>query len=140
MQFSVMEKNGNAIVEMNIFALQGTDITALIVACGKADFDMTRPINPIRAWRFVPGAQTEVRMIADEKLTGRDREREKKLTPMITVIATVVGETEKGVLLNNGAFTNSFPKSQIEIYDNGTVSMPAWLAKAQGFTTEETTK
>lgn len=42
-------------------------------------------------------------------------------------------ETEKAIQIYDGARTEWVPKSQVEENDDGTFTMPEWLAKDKGF-------
>jgi hypothetical protein len=42
------------------------------------------------------------------------------------------GETEKAIRWFDGKQTVWLPKSQIEVNDDGTVSLPEWLAREKG--------
>lgn len=52
---------------------------------------------------------------------------------LFDVAATVIAETEKAWRLYNGTVTEWVPKSQAEKNDDGTFTMPVWLAKEKGF-------
>lgn len=47
--------------------------------------------------------------------------------------AEVKGETEKGIRLFDGAKTEWLPKSQVHDNEDGTFSIPLWLAEEKGF-------
>ena len=52
---------------------------------------------------------------------------------LVEVAAQVKGETEKAYRLFDGARTEWVPKSQVEKNDDGTFTMPEWLAMEKGF-------
>lgn len=52
---------------------------------------------------------------------------------VIDISAEIKGETDKAWKLFDGQFTEWVPKSQVEKNDNGTFTMPEWLAKDKGF-------
>ena len=52
---------------------------------------------------------------------------------LIDIMAQVRGETPKAWRLFDGAKTEWVPKSQVEQNDDGTFTMPEWLAKDKGF-------
>lgn len=52
---------------------------------------------------------------------------------LIDIAAEVKGESEKAFRLYDGARTEWVPKSQVERNDDGTFTMPEWLAKDKGF-------
>ena len=52
---------------------------------------------------------------------------------IIEIAATLVIETPKAFLLDDGGVEEWVPKSQVENNDDGTFSMPEWLAKDKGF-------
>lgn len=49
------------------------------------------------------------------------------------VTATVHAEMEKAWQLHDGTVTEWVPKSQVEDNEDGTFTMPEWLAKDKGF-------
>ena len=49
------------------------------------------------------------------------------------IAATILHETEKAYLLSDGAVKAWVPKSQVEDNDDGTFTMPEWLAQDKGF-------
>lgn len=52
---------------------------------------------------------------------------------LFDVAAEVRRETDKAWQLFDGARTEWVPKSQVEQNDDGTFTMPLWLAKDKGF-------
>lgn len=56
-----------------------------------------------------------------------------RVKELFDVAATIVAETEKAWLLDDGAVREWVPKSQVEKNDDGTFTMPTWLAKDKGF-------
>jgi hypothetical protein len=52
---------------------------------------------------------------------------------LIDIAAEVKGRTEKAVRLYDGKTTAWVPSSQIEENEDGTFTMPEWLAKDKGF-------
>jgi hypothetical protein len=52
---------------------------------------------------------------------------------LFDVAAEVRGETEKAFRLYDGKRTEWVPKSQVEDNNDGTFTMPMWLAKDKGF-------
>ena len=56
--------------------------------------------------------------------------REPKL---IDIAAELRGETDKAFRIFDGKTTEWVPKSQVEQNDDGTFTMPEWLAKDKGF-------
>lgn len=53
---------------------------------------------------------------------------------LVDIAAQVRGETPKAFRLFDGTKTEWVPKSQVEQNDDGTFTMPEWLAKDKGFT------
>lgn len=54
--------------------------------------------------------------------------------PRLTDIAAeLLVETPKAYRIYDGAKTEWVPKSQVEKNDDGTFTMPEWLAKEKGF-------
>lgn len=49
------------------------------------------------------------------------------------IAAEIQGETDKAWRLFDGTKTEWVPKSQAEQNDDGTFTMPLWLAKDRGF-------
>lgn len=47
--------------------------------------------------------------------------------------AEIRGETDKAYRLFDGTKTEWVPKSQVQDNEDGTFTMPAWLAKDKGF-------
>jgi hypothetical protein len=52
---------------------------------------------------------------------------------LIEIAASIRGESEKAWKLFDGDRTEWVPKSQVEKNDDGTFTMPEWLAKEKGF-------
>jgi hypothetical protein len=52
---------------------------------------------------------------------------------LIDIAAEIRGETEKAWRLFDGKTTEWLPKSQVEQNDDGTFTMPEWLARERGF-------
>lgn len=52
---------------------------------------------------------------------------------LIDIAAQVRIETERAWKLYDGKVTEWVPKSQVERNDDGTFTMPEWLAKDKGF-------
>jgi len=52
---------------------------------------------------------------------------------LIDITAQVRGETDKAWRLFDGVRTEWVPKSQVEKNDDGTFTMPEWLAANKGF-------
>jgi hypothetical protein len=52
---------------------------------------------------------------------------------LIDIAAEVRGKTEKAWRLFDGKTTEWVPKSQVEQNDDGSFTMPEWLAKDKGF-------
>lgn len=52
---------------------------------------------------------------------------------LIDIAAEEKGNTEKAFRLYDGIKTEWVPKSQVEKNDDGTYTMPIWLAKEKGF-------
>jgi hypothetical protein len=52
---------------------------------------------------------------------------------LIDIAAVVRAETDRAWRLSDGARTEWVPKSQVEKNDDGTFTMPEWLAKDKGF-------
>lgn len=52
---------------------------------------------------------------------------------LIDIAATIVAETEKAWRLDDGTRKAWVPKSQVEKNDDGTFTMPEWLAKEKEF-------
>ena len=52
---------------------------------------------------------------------------------IVDIAAQVRGETERAYRLYDGAKTEWVPKSQVENNNDGTFTMPYWLAKDKGF-------
>jgi len=52
---------------------------------------------------------------------------------LIDISAELHGETEKAFRLFDGKLTEWVPKSQVENNNDGTFTMPEWLAMDKGF-------
>jgi len=52
---------------------------------------------------------------------------------LIDIAAEIKAETDKAFRLYDGDRTEWVPKSQVEQNDDGTFTMPEWLAKDKGF-------
>jgi hypothetical protein len=52
---------------------------------------------------------------------------------LIDIAAEIIAETEKAWRLDDGSRKEWVPKSQVEKNDDGTFTMPEWLAKDKGF-------
>lgn len=52
---------------------------------------------------------------------------------LIDIAAEVKAETERAYRIFDGKTTEWVPKSQVERNDNGTFTMPEWLAQEKGF-------
>jgi hypothetical protein len=52
---------------------------------------------------------------------------------LFDLAAEIKGETEKALRLFDGAKTEWVPKSYVENNEDGTFTMPMWLAKEKGF-------
>ncbi len=52
---------------------------------------------------------------------------------LVDIAAEVKVETDKAYRLYDGARTEWVPKSQVERNDDGTFTMPEWLAQEKGF-------
>jgi hypothetical protein len=52
---------------------------------------------------------------------------------LVDVVAELRGETDKAYRLFDGKTTEWVPKSQVEQNDDGTFTMPVWLAEEKGF-------
>ena len=57
----------------------------------------------------------------------------KKKREVIDIAAQIKAETEKAFLLDDGVHTAWVPKSQVQENDDGTFTMPEWLAKEKEF-------
>ena len=57
----------------------------------------------------------------------------KREPELIDIAAEKQGETAAAFRLFDGIFTEWVPKSQVEENDNGTFTMPTWLAREKGF-------
>ena len=51
---------------------------------------------------------------------------------IVDIAGEITAETEKAVRFYDGSRTVWLPRSQIEIYDDGTIAMSEWLAKDKG--------
>jgi hypothetical protein len=54
-------------------------------------------------------------------------------TRLVDITAEIRGETEKAYRLHDGTKTEWVPKSQVEDNNDGTFTMPEWLAIDKGF-------
>lgn len=52
---------------------------------------------------------------------------------LIDIAAELKGESEKAYRIFDGARTEWVPKSQVERNDDGSFTMPEWLAMEKGF-------
>lgn len=52
---------------------------------------------------------------------------------LIDIAAELKGESEKAFRIFDGKTTEWVPKSQVERNDDGTFTMPEWLAQEKGF-------
>ena len=52
---------------------------------------------------------------------------------LIDIAAELRGETDKAFRIFDGERTEWVPKSQVEANDDGTFTMPIWLAAEKGF-------
>jgi hypothetical protein len=52
---------------------------------------------------------------------------------LVDIAAELKGESDKAFRIFDGAKTEWVPKSQVEQNDNGTFTMPEWLAHEKGF-------
>lgn len=52
---------------------------------------------------------------------------------LIDIAAELKGESERAYRIFDGARTEWVPKSQVERNDDGSFTMPEWLAKEKGF-------
>lgn len=52
---------------------------------------------------------------------------------LVDIAAEIQGETDKAWRLSDGDTTEWVPKSQVEDNEDGTFSMPEWLAIEKGF-------
>ena len=52
---------------------------------------------------------------------------------LFDLAAEIRGETDKALRLSDGVRTEWVPKSQVEDNEDGTFTMPMWLAKDKGF-------
>lgn len=52
---------------------------------------------------------------------------------LIDIAAEFKGETDKAYRVFDGKTTEWLPKSQVERNDDGTWTMPVWLAQDKGF-------
>lgn len=52
---------------------------------------------------------------------------------LIDIAAELRGETKAAYRIFDGKTTEWVPKSQVEKNDDGTFTMPTWLAKEKGF-------
>lgn len=54
------------------------------------------------------------------------------MSELVDIAGEIQGETEKAIRFFDGDRTVWLPKSQVEINDDGTVTMPEWLAEEKG--------
>jgi hypothetical protein len=54
-------------------------------------------------------------------------------TKLTDIAGELRGETEKAFRIYDSKTTERVPKSQVEQNDDGTFTMPEWLAKDKGF-------
>jgi RNase P/RNase MRP subunit p29 len=52
---------------------------------------------------------------------------------LVDIAGELRGETDKAYRIFDGARTEWVPKSQSQMNDDGTFTMPEWLAKERGF-------
>jgi hypothetical protein len=52
---------------------------------------------------------------------------------LIDIAAEIKGESDKAWRIYDGSKTEWVPKSQVEKNDDGTFTMPEWLAQEKGF-------
>lgn len=52
---------------------------------------------------------------------------------LMDIAAELKGETANAYRIYDGSKTEWVPKSQVERNDDGTFTMPTWLAKEKGF-------
>ena len=52
---------------------------------------------------------------------------------LVDIAAELMGETDRAFRIFDGDRTEWLPKSQVERNDDGTFTMPEWLAKDKGF-------
>ena len=52
---------------------------------------------------------------------------------LIDIAAEVKGETDRAYRIYDGSKTEWVPKSQVENNNDGTFTMPEWLAQEKGF-------
>lgn len=52
---------------------------------------------------------------------------------LIDIACVILNETEKAYRINDGAKIEWVPKSQVENNNDGSITMPEWLAKEKGF-------
>ena len=52
---------------------------------------------------------------------------------LVEIAAEIRAETDKAYRLYDGALTEWVPKSQVQQNDDGTFTMPEWLAQDKGF-------
>ena len=55
------------------------------------------------------------------------------MSELIDIAGELRGETDRAFRLYDGKTTEWVPKSQVEQNDDGTFTMPLWLAKEKGF-------
>lgn len=52
---------------------------------------------------------------------------------LVDIAAELKGESDRAFRIYDGAKTEWVPKSQVEQNDDGTFTMPEWLAQEKGF-------
>lgn len=52
---------------------------------------------------------------------------------LVDIAAEIKGESDKAWRIYDGAKTEWVPKSQVEKNEDGTFTMPEWLAQEKGF-------
>jgi len=72
-------------------------------------------------------------MIEDNPIYGTSGHKGHGRSDIVDIAAEKCGESEKAIKLDDGATKAWVPKSQIEENDDGTFSMPEWLANEKGF-------
>jgi hypothetical protein len=81
-----------------------------------------------RVWHYVEPAALDGLADAEARKEEGMGKRE-----LIDIAAEIKGETERAWRLYDGSKTEWVPKSQVEQNDDGTFTMPEWLAKEKGF-------
>jgi hypothetical protein len=51
---------------------------------------------------------------------------------IVDIACSIEAQTERAVRIYDGSIYVWLPRSQIEIYDDGTIAMPEWLAMDKG--------